>query len=145
MQHPGVSAGDPKILDFGIALLLDGSSRLTRTGMDQLTLPYASPEQIRMESEVTTLTDVYSLGVVFYEAVSGHHPFGGSGYDIAARILRDDPLLIPNVPRDLNAILQKALSKMPADRYESVAQFRDDIERFRLGRPVAARFPAACT
>jgi tetratricopeptide (TPR) repeat protein len=107
-------AGIPKLVDFGIAIPLNRQERLTRTGFDRMTERYASPEQLSGSRDVSTLTDVYSLGAVFRE-------------------------LIPKPPRDLAAILAKASSIEPRDRYRSVEQLREDLERFLDGQPVVAR------
>jgi tetratricopeptide (TPR) repeat protein/tRNA A-37 threonylcarbamoyl transferase component Bud32 len=107
-------AGIPKLVDFGIAIPLNRPERLTRTGFDRMTERYASPEQLSGSREVSTLTDMYSLGAVFRE-------------------------LIPKPPRDLAAILAKASSIEPRERYRSVEQLREDLERFLVGQPVVAR------
>jgi serine/threonine protein kinase len=107
-------AGIPKLVDFGIALPLNLEERLTRTGLGRMTERYASPEQLSGHKEISTLTDVYSLGAVFRE-------------------------LAGIVPRDLDAILAKACSAEPGDRYQAVKQLQEDLERFLAGQPVLAR------
>jgi serine/threonine-protein kinase len=154
-------SGAPKLLDFGIAKLLDPSFAdfelaRTRTGFTALTLAYASPEQLGAEP-VTTATDVYSLGVVLYELLTGRGPYGDglSDLDLARAIAEREPRLPsasvpaadPRVPPsrrkelagDLDAILLKALRKEPAARYPSVEALADDLRRYLDGRPVEAR------
>jgi len=106
--------GIPKLVDFGIAIPLDRAERFTRTGLGKMTERYASPEQLQGRKEVSTVSDVYSLGAVFRE-------------------------LAGTAPRDLQAILAKATSAEPADRYQSVKQLQEDLERFLTGQPVMAR------
>ena len=151
----------PKLLDFGIAKILqqgDGSQPLaTMTGLRLMTPEYASPEQVRGEP-VTTASDVYSLGVVLYELLTG-----GSPYRFSSRALRDVERAIteqePTRPStaapksnrkseianrkflrgDLDNIVLMALRKEPDRRYHSVEQFSDDIRRHLEARPVLAR------
>ncbi len=154
--------GVPRLLDFGIAKLLrseqdEPTLALTRQGARLLTPEYASPEQIRGEP-VTTATDVYSLGALLYELLSGRTPFasGGSGAELERRILEEDPLR-PSLaaratarggrpraaPRlrdaELDTIVLKALQKAPARRYASAEQLAEDVQRYLAGRPLLAR------
>jgi serine/threonine protein kinase len=132
--------GTPKLLDFGIALLLDAKgSRLTQTGLDRMTVQCASPEQIRGERDISTLSDVYSLGILLYELLAGRPPYPFPVHELPARILTEDPVPIGVVPFDLEAIVRKALSKEAAQRYESVDRLRDDLTRFLDGQPVLAQ------
>jgi eukaryotic-like serine/threonine-protein kinase len=155
--------GTVKLLDFGLAKLLEPNAgftpAMTRTGHRWMTPEYAAPEQVRGET-ISTLTDVYQLGVVVYELLSGHLPFSGrarSLHDLEQAILDEEPQLpstaalrgdAPSdearsrsrmIRGDLDAIVMKALHKEPERRYESAAALHDDIERFRAGRAVAAR------
>ncbi|MBL8619996.1 MAG: protein kinase [Myxococcales bacterium] len=145
-------AGTPKLLDFGIAKLLDdGATReaQTRTGAALLTVEYASPEQARGEP-VTVATDVYALGAVLYELLVGvppQRPAAGVLETLRA-ICEDEPvrpsLAAPPAVRDelagdLDNIIGKALAKAPAARYPSAAAFADDLDRYLDGRPVTAR------
>lgn len=135
--------GEPKLLDFGIARLLeatDGETPLTRTGLFFFTPDYASPEQIDGRP-VTTATDVYSLGAILYELLTGkrvHHFSAITPQEIVATICHQ-PIPPSRLGNDLDAILSKALQKDPERRYGSVRQFADDLERFLDGRPVLAR------
>src|SRR5213078_3715360 len=142
----------PKLLDFGIAKLLDPDAELeakTRTGMAMLTPEYASPEQVRGEP-VSVATDVYSLGAVLYDVLVGRPPQqpGNSVLETLRVICEQDPprpsAVAPvdvrrELAGDLDNIVLRALQKQPARRYASVAQLADDLERYLTGRPVAAR------
>ena len=144
--------GIPHLIDFGIAKLLDvdpdSDHPETLTGVRLLTPAYASPEQIRGEP-VTTAADVWSLGVVLYELVTGARPFAaasGDPRDTERAVLTDDPVRPStaagrSLPSDLDAILLTALRKEPARRYPSAAALADDLTRFLEGRPVTARAP----
>ncbi|HXT51848.1 MAG TPA: serine/threonine-protein kinase [Thermoanaerobaculia bacterium] len=161
--------GEPKLLDFGIAKLLDpqaGEGAFeTRYGYAPLTPRYASPEQVRGEP-VTVATDVYSLGVVLFELLTGRSPYGDGPMTpaaLAVAICEDDPPAPsttvttrdagagapgepPPVRRrwlagDLDAIVLRALQKDPQRRYGSVAALGADLRRFLAGEPVEARRP----
>ena len=162
-------AGDVRLLDFGIAKLLDSNDvplpEQTRTGARAFTLHYAAPEQVRGEP-VTTMTDVYSLGVVLYELLTDSKPYRlkrQTDAEWEEAILAADPLrpsqavlryvdaddaeVDPNSVRrlarqlsgDLDNIVLKTLSKRPEQRYPSVEALSLDLQRFEAGRPVLAR------
>jgi tRNA A-37 threonylcarbamoyl transferase component Bud32/tetratricopeptide (TPR) repeat protein len=132
--------GAPKLLDFGIAKLLETDGRDGALTVRSFTPDYASPEQIRGEP-MTTASDVYSLATLLYLLVTGRRPYG---------LIADDPLeaarticeVQPDEPatiaEDLDTILLKALCKEPDRRYGSVEQFSDDIGRYLEGRAVLA-------
>ncbi|MEP7228422.1 MAG: serine/threonine-protein kinase, partial [Gemmatimonadales bacterium] len=136
--------GVVKLLDFGIAKLLDGESggdrsALTIDGGRVLTPQYAAPEQVRGEP-LTVGADIYSLGVLLYLLVSGRHPTAEGCRTPAESIhalLETEPAALHL--GDLDNILAKALQKSPADRYHTVAAFADDLERYLLHQPVSAR------
>jgi hypothetical protein len=148
------ATGAPKILDFGIAKLLAPVGRFerearTRTGFAMFTPEYASPEQARGDA-VSTATDVYSVGTVLYELVTGEPPHRteGSALDVLRVICEVDPprpsSVAPAARRrelagDLDNIILKALHKEPARRYASMEQLADDLGRWLDGLPVAAR------
>ena len=147
--------GTPKLLDFGIAKLLgdgDQPGNRTVTGWRLMTPEYASPEQIRGE-DVGVPTDVYALGVVLYRLLTGRRPIGGdtdTAHELARAICEDEPALpsvvlrranSPQVSRDLDAIVMKALSKDPQDRYQSAGEFADDVRRYLDKLPITAPRP----
>ncbi len=142
--------GVPKLLDFGIAKLLDaelaGAEALTATGFQMMTPDYASPEQVQGKP-VTVASDVYSLGAVLYELLTGTRPHGLKTYD-PAEITDKVCLREVTAPSmqgqsslrgDLDTIVLKAMQKDPARRYQSVEQFSEDVRRYLSGRPVLAR------
>jgi len=150
----------PRVLDFGLARHLDDASgnaddadgasiAVTREGAPMGALAYASPEQIAGEIEsIDTRTDVYSIGVLLHEALTGGRPFdcSGSWLTVAERIRNTEPTPLrrmpnPRVPvdRDLEMIVRMAISREPVRRYESVAALRADLERWARGDAVEAR------
>lgn len=141
--------GRPKILDFGIALALDPdtTSGLTQTGLLLGTVQYMSPEQaLAVPGEVDARTDVYSLGVIGYELLSGRFPYEVSSTNPieALRTIREvEPTPLGSVRAELGAdletIFHKALEKERTRRYASVADFADDVRRFLDGEPILAR------
>ncbi len=147
--------GQVRLLDFGIAKLMEGD-QVQETGLTQragraLTLDYASPEQIA-GAPLGTASDVYSLGVVAYELLSSQRPYRlkrGSAAELEESITGIDlprasdsaaePALKKRLRGDLDAILNKALKKSPADRYPTMTALADDFERHLQGFPVLAR------
>lgn len=145
------AAGEPKLLDFGIARLLDGNAATwTETAHRALTLSYASPEQLRNEP-LSTASDVWQLGVVLYELVTGIRPFPASESPLSLThaILSSQPpppsRATPAngggrlVPGDIDAIVMKALRASPTERYGTVADLASDLRRHLESRPVQAR------
>ena len=123
-----------KLLDFGIAKLADQTG-VTRTGSTVGTAPYMAPEHIAGHA-IDARADIWSLGVVLYELVSGSRPFGGENALAIMRAITESqprPLgaVRPEVPPALDAIVERALQKRPGDRYASVHQFLDDLESLR--------------
>lgn len=161
--------GIPKLLDFGIAKLIDeelvdNNEDLTRTGVWHLTPEYASPEQIKGE-KITTASDIYSLGVLLYQILTGYQPYKISNNSPAAisKIITEEIIQKPSekvkdksrehaesnlflndkisnqLKGDLDNIVLKAMHKDPARRYVSVEQFSEDIRRHLSGLPVIAQ------
>jgi serine/threonine-protein kinase len=167
------TAGEVKLLDFGIAKLLENDAQsetdagLTRDAGVSLTPAYASPEQLT-GGPITMATDVYSLGILFYQLLTGRHP-GGEGALTPAEVMNSTLRVEPERPSevfsaetkltaagavnrsssqnklsrqlrgDLDTIVGKALKKNPAQRYVSVAAFADDISRYLSHQPIVAR------
>ena len=135
--------GVPKLLDFGAAKLLaeTGSDETTRLKM--MTVAYASPEQLRGEA-ASTLSDVFSLGALLFELISGTPAFGGDLISRVAEFQSDGrALMLPaQLPGDLDRVVRKALAANPAERYASVEQLSEDVRRYQAGEPVTAHPPA---
>jgi eukaryotic-like serine/threonine-protein kinase len=135
--------GAVKVMDFGIARAVsDSAATMTSTAAVIGTAQYLSPEQARGES-VDARSDVYSLGCLLYELVTGAPPFtGDSPVAVAYQHVREDPKLPssinPVIPAELDAILLKAISKNPANRYQSAAEMRNDLLRALAGQRVEA-------
>jgi serine/threonine protein kinase len=137
--------GEPKLLDFGIAKILDLISDPAVTGMPMLTPDYASPEQA-LGGPASTATDVYSLGAVLYKLLTGAPPHRfkeDSGQDIVAVIsagrIMPPAQLAPALKGDIEIILLKALRREPQERYATIDQFSEDLENFLESRPIRAR------
>jgi eukaryotic-like serine/threonine-protein kinase len=135
--------GQVKVMDFGIARAVsDSAATMTSTAAVIGTAQYLSPEQARGEA-VDARSDVYSVGCMLYELVTGAPPFtGDSPVSVAYQHVREDPRLPssinPVIPPELDAILMKAMSKNPANRYQSAAEMRNDLLRAIAGQRVEA-------
>ena len=137
------NSGRVKVMDFGIARAVsDSAATMTATAAVIGTAQYLSPEQARGEN-VDARSDVYAVGCVLYELLTGAPPFvGDSPVAVAYQHVRENPkppsAANPSVPRPIDAIVLKALSKNPANRYQSAAQMQEDLSRALEGRPVEA-------
>lgn len=135
----------PKLVDFGLARIVDGDRSHTRTGATIGSFGYMSPEQAEgRTADIGPATDVHALGSVLYECITGRAPYSGaSDADCLRRIVSDEPRRPrhhdPRIPRDLEAICLKCLEKSPARRYESADALAADLRRFLAGEPSAAR------
>ncbi len=138
--------GDVKVMDFGIARAMsDAQATMTQTAQVIGTAQYLSPEQARGE-RVDSRSDLYSTGCLLYELLTGRPPFtGDSPVAIAYQHVRENPVppsrVDPDVPPWADAIVLKAMAKSPADRYQTAADMRADLQRAASGMPVAAAPP----
>src|SRR5262245_13449314 len=145
-SHPPLAAYTPKVTDFGLAHPVD-QGNLTASGEVVGTPSYMAPEQARGKSKqrpVGPAADVYALGAVLYECLTGRPPFQGpSPMDTMMLVVSEEPVpptqLQPRVPRDLETICLKCLEKEPARRYASAEALAEDLRRFQAGEPIVAR------
>jgi hypothetical protein len=141
------SGGDvlePKIADFGLAKKLDTDSSLTQTGDVFGSPSYMAPEQASGIGKLTPAVDVYALGAVLYECMTGRPPFLGPDPMLTIMmVLSNDPVsprtVLPKLPLDLNTICMKCLEKQPRKRYGNAGELADDLERYLKGEPIVAR------
>jgi WD40 repeat protein/tRNA A-37 threonylcarbamoyl transferase component Bud32 len=137
--------GEPKITDFGLAKQLDADDGRTRTGIVMGTPGYMAPEQAGGRvKDIGPAADVYALGAVLYEMLTGRPPFlGETTLDTLALVRSQEPVppsrLQPKVPRDLETICLKCLAKEPWQRYTSAEALAEDLRRFLAGEPIVAR------
>lgn len=142
--------GQPKVLDFGLAVIAspDASpTQISQHGVFQGTLAYASPEQLGAEaSQIDTRSDVYALGVILFELLTGQLPYDLRMLSLpqAARVICEQPpysprAMAPTLARDLDTLILKALEKSSARRYASVLELAEDIRRYLTNRPILAR------
>src|SRR2546423_4039698 len=137
--------GEPHLTDFGLARLVEAESTITRT-LEVLGTPsYMAPEQAAgNNTQLTSATDVYGLGAVFYQLLTGQPPFaGGTTYETIKLLLDTEPrqprLLNPKIDRDLSTICLKCLEKDPKRRYSSALALAEDLDRWLKHEPIRAR------
>src|SRR6266498_4123395 len=145
------ATGEPHLTDFGLARLVETESTVTRT-MEVLGTPsYMAPEQaVGNNAGVTGATDIYGLGAVFYQLLTGHPPFaGGTTFETVRLVLDTEPrqprLWNPKVDRDLSTICLKCLEKDPKRRYSSALALAEDLERWLRHEPIWARYTGIFT
>jgi WD40 repeat protein/tetratricopeptide (TPR) repeat protein/tRNA A-37 threonylcarbamoyl transferase component Bud32 len=136
--------GMPHVLDFGLARRDAGDATMTTDGQVLGTPAYMSPEQAKGESHsVDGRGDVYSLGVIFYQLLTGELPFRGNTRMLLHQLLHDEPRpprrINDLVPRDLETVCLKAMAKDRSRRYATAGEFADDLRRYLRGEPIAAR------
>ncbi len=144
VHHP-LSTAVPKVADFGIAKRMSSDVGHTRDGDVLGTPSYMAPEQAGGKTEqISPMTDVYSLGVVLYEMLTGRVPLQGpTTLDTLLMVRTEEPVpprrLQPKIPRDLETICLKCLQKDPSRRYATAHELADDLRRFLDGKPILAR------
>ena len=135
---------EPKLLDFGLARQMDdGGRRLTLAGAVVGTPNYFSPEQARADTPLDARSDIFSLGAVLYELLTGTVPFHAESFQEQVRQICNEHPVLPrrrnkSIPGDLQNICMKAMEKRPEDRYTSAREMADDLERFLAGEKVLA-------
>jgi tetratricopeptide (TPR) repeat protein len=136
--------GEPHVSDFGLARRTADRAGLTQTGAIVGTPAYMAPEQAAARGEVTVATDVYGLGAILYECLTGQPPFQGqSSLEILRLVLDHEPVrprvLDPRIDADLETICLKCLNKEPGKRYAGADELAEDLERYLRGEPILAR------
>jgi tetratricopeptide (TPR) repeat protein len=133
-----------KVADFGLAYLAETGPALTRTGTLLGTPMYMAPEQVHGRADVTLRSDVYALGVILYQVLTGRTPYDAETVSqVYEQIMQEDPVpprkIHPELPWELEAVALKAMEKEPSRRYGSAAEFADELRRWLAGEPVEAR------
>jgi serine/threonine-protein kinase len=136
--------GTPKVADFGLARFAEGHGHLTASEGPLGTPSYMAPEQTKGNKEITPRTDVYALGAILYECLTGRPPFlAASLPELIQLINEQEPVpprrLNPQAPRDLDTIALKCLEKTPARRYQAAADLAADLKRWQANEPIMAR------
>jgi predicted Ser/Thr protein kinase/tetratricopeptide (TPR) repeat protein len=136
--------GKPKVTDFGLAKRVGSESGLTQTGAVMGTPSYMAPEQAEGKKEVGPAADVYAVGAILYECLTGRPPFrAATPLDTLLQVMSAEPVpprqLNPQTPADLETVALKCLSKDPRRRYPSAAAVADDLRRYQSGEPIVAR------
>lgn len=140
-------AGNPLVSDLGLAKQIKSESDLTHTGAVVGTPAYMPPEQAAAKKEITTAADIYSLGAILYEALTGQPPHKGESPVVTMMQVLNDEIIRPrqldrSVDRVLELICLKCLEKDPNDRYTSAAALAEDLESWAAGKPVSVKRPS---
>src|SRR5262249_47542803 len=137
--------GTPHLMDFGLARRDTGEATVTQDGQVLGTPAYMSPEQARGEAhQVDGRSDIYSLGVILYQLLTGELPFRGTTRMLLYQVLHDQPPRPPRrlsdlVPRDLETVCLKAMAREPPGRYATARELADDLRRWLRGESIVAR------
>ena len=136
--------GEPHLTDFGLARLVEGENNVTRTREVMGTPSYMAPEQaVGDNAAISKATDVYGLGAVLYQLLTGHPPFAGETYETTKLLLNNEPqpprVRNPKIDRDLSTICLKCLEKDPHRRYSSALALAEDLEHWLKHEPIQAR------
>ncbi len=139
-----ISDLEPKITDFGLAKKVEGGSGLTQTGAVMGTPSYMAPEQAEAKKDVGPAADIYALGAILYECLTGRPPFrGATPLDTIMQVVAEEPVSVrqlqPSCPRDLETMCLKCLRKEPGKRYGSATELAEDLRRWQAGEPITAR------
>jgi tRNA A-37 threonylcarbamoyl transferase component Bud32 len=139
-------AGEPHVTDFGLAKRVKGDSGMTLSGAIVGTPSYMAPEQAAAKKGLTTAVDVYSVGAILYELLTGQPPFRGpTPLDTLLQVMDQEPTrpraIDKTIDRDLETIVMKCLAKDPAQRYASAEALAEELERWQRGESILARRP----
>src|SRR5262249_23678254 len=144
VHHSPLTTHQPKITDFGLAKNQNLTRNLTESGMAMGTPNYMAPEQARGQGWIGPGVDIYAMGSILYEMLTGRPPFDApTTAETLTQLSHEEPLsprrLRPKLPRDLATICLKCLEKTPGGRYGSALDLAEDLRRFQAGEPINAR------